>query len=254
MLNDMTETDGIILLSLSGRLEKSDVEQAMRRLDTALATGGPVHVFAEIRDFHGMPVEAWLSDLSHVRHYVTRLKQFGRVAIVSDQRWIRGATRLESALLPFITYEVYTSDERDHALAWVKGEVGRPRPETLRVSNAGESGLFAFELDGRVTCGGVDALCERLSEAVRSGTGLKVLAVIKRYDGFDPSILIDRKYLELKLSLLRHVRRYAIVGGPDWIAYQVTLWNPLLRMELRHFAANEEAEARAWLLGTDTTT
>jgi hypothetical protein len=35
MLSDMTETDDIILLSLSGSLEKSDVEKAMPRFHSS---------------------------------------------------------------------------------------------------------------------------------------------------------------------------------------------------------------------------
>lgn len=247
MLKDLTEADDVVVLSISGRLEASDVEQAMGRLDKAFALGGQVHIFVEVLGFQGMPFDAWLSDAGRGLHYLTRLKQFGRVAIVSDQKWLRAASRVESALLPFVRYEVFTPDERDHALAWVKGEASAPRPETLRVLANGDAEIFAFEVNGRITREGVDALHDHLSQALRPGIGLKLLAIIKHYDGFEPAILVDPKYLELKLSLLRGVARYAIVGGPDWIERLIKLWNPLLRLEIRHFGAGSEGEARAWL-------
>lgn len=46
---------------------------------------------------------------------------FGRVAVVADQAWVRIGTRLESALLPSISYHTYMPEERDQALAWVEG-------------------------------------------------------------------------------------------------------------------------------------
>ena len=248
MLTDQTEKDDVIILSMSGRIEKTDVDQAMRRLDTAFERGGKVHLFVEVLGFEGMPKEAWWSDLSHGFHYLSRLKQFGRIAIVSDQSWLRIASRVESALLPFVTYEVYTPDQRDHALAWVKGDVPTARPETLRVLSNGDAQIIAFEVDGRITRDGIDALYAHLSPLAKPDAKLKLLNHVKHFAGFDPAILADPKYLELKLALLRHVERYAIVGGPSWLDRLAKVADPLLRMEIRHFPEGEEPAARAWLM------
>ena len=48
-----------------------------------------------------------------------KLNRFGRVAVVADQAWVRIGTRLESALLPNISYRTYMPDERDEAFDWV---------------------------------------------------------------------------------------------------------------------------------------
>lgn len=128
MLTELSDADDIVAISVSGRLEKADVEHIMQRLDRAFERHGKVHVFAEILAFEGMAMDAWLSDIRHGLSYLGRLGQFGRVAIVSDQSWIRLASRIESAVLPFISYEVFTPEQRDHALAWVKGEVDSPSP------------------------------------------------------------------------------------------------------------------------------
>lgn len=128
MLSELDGGDALIALSFSGRLEKEDVERAMRRLETAFERGGPVHLFIEVKGFQGMSLEAWVSDFTHGLRFLGRLKQFGRVAIVSDQGGIRTASRIESAVLPHVTYEVYPPAQRDHALAWAKGEVSDPHP------------------------------------------------------------------------------------------------------------------------------
>ena len=247
MLNDQTETDDIVILTISGRIEKADMDRIMRRLDAALARNSKVHIFAEVLGFEGMPADAWWSDIGHAVHYLGRLKQFGRIAIVSDQSWIRAASRIESALLPFVAYKVYTPDQRDHALAWVKGETGAARPETMRFLADEEPGIIAFEIDGRLTREAVDALHAHLSPLARPGAQLRILALVRHFAGFDPAILADRHYLELKFSLLRHVARYAFVGGPEWMEAIARIADPLLHMELRHFATGDEQAARAWL-------
>ncbi|MDE8651475.1 STAS/SEC14 domain-containing protein [Novosphingobium album (ex Liu et al. 2023)] len=126
-----------------------------------------------------------------------------------------------------------------------------PRPETLRVVSNGDADIFAFEVDGRIAQESIAAFQAHLSPLVERGGSLKLLGRIRHYDGFDPAILVDPKYLELKLSLLRQVSHYAVVGGPDWMARAITLLAPLLRMELRHFGEADEDAARAWLSSTN---
>jgi hypothetical protein len=120
------QNETVIELATDGRIEKADVETAMRQLDTALERGDTVHVFAEVRNFKGMSSEAW-------------------------QAWIRNAARIENALLPYVRYQAYTPDRREHALAWVRGDVDSAHPESLRVLENGDSDIFTFEIDGRIT-------------------------------------------------------------------------------------------------------
>lgn len=51
----------------------------------------------------------------------------------------------------------------------------------------------------------------------------------------------------MRAKSLRHLRRYAIVGGPLWIQASVTLMQPFLSIEMRTFEADEEQEAWTWL-------
>lgn len=245
MLNDLSGTDDVIIASISGHLDKDDVKLITDRLDAAFARGGKVHVFAEVIDFKGMSAEAWMSDIGHAAHYLTRLGQFGRIAIVSNQNWIRTASRIESALLPLVSYEVYTLDQRDHALAWVKGEAASPRPATVSISS--DKGITILKVNGRITRESGDAVRDYLSEATKSSAPLRILADLRRYDGFEPAMLLDPRYLEVKLSLLRHVSHYAVLGGPDWMKRIVDLSAPLVRMKLCHFERTEEEIALKWL-------
>lgn len=246
MLTQLIAENDVLALSVGGRIEKPDIENAFRLLDEAFDRSAKVHVFVEVLGLKGIAPDALLADLGRAFGYLARLKQFGRIAVVTDQSWVRFATRIESALLPFVSYEVYQADQRDHALAWVKGEVPSAHPQSVRhIANA--DGIHEYEVSGRITSEAVKTLHADLSGTAHGEGPLKLLVRITRYDGFEPGILLDPKYGELELALLRKVSRYAIVGGPGWMATTTRLFDPLLKMDVRHFPASAEAAARAWL-------
>src|SRR3546814_5883729 len=98
------------------------MELAFRLLDEAFARESKVHILVEVLDLQFIAPDALFYDLRSVLHYLARLKQFGRIAIVTDQSWVRIVSRIERALLPYVSYEVYPVAQRARALAWVKGE------------------------------------------------------------------------------------------------------------------------------------
>jgi len=247
MLTQLIAEDDVLALSVGGRIEKPDIETAFRLMDEAFARSPTVHVFVEVIGLEGMAADALFANLGRAFGYLGRLKQFGRVAVVTDQTWVRFATRVESVLLPFISYEVFQPDQRDHALAWVKGDVPSAHPHAVRLL-AKADGIHEYEVSGRITAETVETLHAELTQAAKGGAPVRLLVRITRYDGFEPGILVNPKYGELELAMLRQVSRYAVVGGPDWIATTARLFDPLLKMDLRHFPADGEAAARAWLV------
>jgi hypothetical protein len=119
MLEIIESPDDVIALKISGSIKGQELDTIMDRLDGIMASHDKVHVFVETRGIAGL-------ELSSLPHYFSRamplfgkLGRFGRVAVVADQAWIRVGTRIESAMLPFISYRTYEPDERDEALTWV---------------------------------------------------------------------------------------------------------------------------------------
>jgi hypothetical protein len=119
MLEFIESPDDAIALKISGAINGQDLDSIMDRLDATMERHDKVHMFVETQGISSL-------ELASLPHYFGRamplfgkLKRFGRVAVVSDQAWIRVGTRIESALLPFIDYRVFEPNERDEALAWV---------------------------------------------------------------------------------------------------------------------------------------
>ncbi|MDT9600698.1 SpoIIAA family protein [Sphingosinicella rhizophila] len=121
MLEFIDTTDEVIAFCMSGKIESADLDRVMDRLDAAMAAHDRVHVFAETQGIDGIELHGLGNYMSRAMPLFAKLDRFGRVAVVADQAWIRLGTRVESAVLPFISYKVFEPERRAAALAWVEG-------------------------------------------------------------------------------------------------------------------------------------
>ena len=117
----LNSPDDVLALEISGTITGEDLDAIMDRTEAIMARHDKIHVFVETRDIEGMQLSALPHHMSRAFPLFGKLDRFGRVAVVSDQAWMRVGTRLESAFLPNISYRVCKPEERDEALAWVMG-------------------------------------------------------------------------------------------------------------------------------------
>lgn len=119
---DILDTaDDVLAVSLSDRITGDELDQIMDRLDAIMAHHDKVHVFVQTHSIDGIELKGLGAYMARAMPLLGKLNRFGRVAVVADQAWIRAASRLESAVLPFISYRVFEPQDRDAALAWVSG-------------------------------------------------------------------------------------------------------------------------------------
>jgi len=121
MLDMIDSADDVIALKVSDRISGSELDAIMDRLDGAMARHDKVHVFVETQAIDSIEIAGLGAYMKRALPLFGKLDRFGRVAVVADQGWIRAATKIESALLPHISYRVFEPDARDEALAWVIG-------------------------------------------------------------------------------------------------------------------------------------
>lgn len=121
MLEVLETADDIIAVRLSGKITGTDLSAIMDRLDELMSKDGKIHVFVETQSISGIEISSLPAYMGRAMPLFGKLDRFGRVAVVADQAWMRVGTRLESALLPNISYRTYMPSEREEALAWVTG-------------------------------------------------------------------------------------------------------------------------------------
>jgi hypothetical protein len=126
---------------------------------------------------------------------------------------------------------------------------GKLRHPALMQLKTERDDVYAFEIDGHVSREEVDEVYKTLEQAYEKHDRINLFVRIGRYDGFDLSALFSDVTYAGKLHAIRHMRRYAVVGGPAWMAHMIGFFNPLFRVEVRHFELDDEAEAWKWIYG-----
>ena len=121
MLEFIDGPESAIALTISGTITDQDLQRIMDRLEATMKQSDRVDVFVESRGIEGLQLSALASYAARALHLFGKLKSFRRVAVVADQAWVRGGTRMESLLLPFVSYRVFRPEQRDEALGWVLG-------------------------------------------------------------------------------------------------------------------------------------
>ncbi|MGX7952097.1 STAS/SEC14 domain-containing protein [Tsuneonella sp. HG249] len=119
MIEFIEAPDNAIALTVSGTISDRDLDQILDRLESVMAHSVTVDVFVETRQISGLQLSAVPSYSAGAFPLFGKLKAFRRVAVVANQAWIRAGTRIESALLPFISYRVFEPNQRQEALDWI---------------------------------------------------------------------------------------------------------------------------------------
>ena len=177
---------------VSQKLTEDDVRRFVAFAE-GLDGAAKSNLLFEFADIDGLDFSAVWQEMSHFGALVKMLGKLDRIAIVADEPWLRTAARIGSAMLPGVTYEVFSCDKAEQARDWVLGQTDRPHGDAVRMIDVGDPSIVAFELDGRIDRllqrqhNPDDGACKegiRLDEHCRSN-----LKRLDRYDG--PDWLID---------------------------------------------------------------
>ena len=121
MIELLESARDIVACRVSNEVTGSDLRLIMDRLDEAMSGEGKVHMFVETVSIQRIEMEGLPVHIQRAMPLLGKLNRFGRIAVVADQAWVRLGTRVESALLPFVSYQVFFPEQREEALAWVEG-------------------------------------------------------------------------------------------------------------------------------------
>ncbi|EAQ28589.1 hypothetical protein NAP1_13358 [Erythrobacter sp. NAP1] len=205
------------------------------------------HLLIDVTAMAGFSLASVVEELGHMGTFMKYIYGLDRIAIVSDEEWIRTAARLESALLPGVVYEVYDEDEADAARAWIMEEADEPHKGAFHPLYIDAPGIAAFELTGRLDREESERGVALVRASLEDPECSNLMIVIKRWHGFDPDAAISREVMAGKLELMKKIERYAIVGGPAWIRNLASTFSVLVKPEIKSFELDDQDDAIAWL-------
>ena len=70
-----------------------------------------------------MSIETFFENLKFKFQLLGELNRFEKEAIVTDKGWVENAAKVANSLFPGIEVRRFSFDEKDRALAWIKGRV-----------------------------------------------------------------------------------------------------------------------------------
>lgn len=250
MLKFLPTNGDVIAAETSGKVSRAEMEEMLDRIEAAIDANETVHFFCSIADYDGFETDGLPDIMARGWKLIGKREKLGRIAVVTDTSWLRWAARLESALLPGISYETFTMDERDRALAWVEGKEEMPHREAFTFIETDDPEILGFELNGRVSAQEMERVSDDLNDRLEHGSPKRMLGRFTHYRGFSPAGIMDEDFWAMKRDMIRTLDRYALVGAPNWMTSMIRALDPLFRVEVRCFESDAEADAWAWLGAT----
>ncbi len=125
------------------------------------------------------------------------------------------------------------------------------RVPAVRRIETDRSDVFAIEVTGDFTAADAENLCGLLEGEFTLHDRIALLVRLTGLDAVDLSKMHEETVETMRNHVDTHVSRCAIIGETSRAARVERLFSAGTHAELRHFAANEEGEAWAWIGARD---
>jgi hypothetical protein len=150
-------------------------------------------------------------------------------------------------LTPFSGVAGEAIDEASHACGTESRMNITDPPVRVRRLDTDRDDVLAFEVSGHIRVSDVENIYGLLEGACQSHPKIDVLLRIRDYEGIDWNAVARDWALLGRSRAIKHIRRYAVIAGPGWMAAIIGLFKPLFSLEMKHFDAGEEPEAWEWI-------
>lgn len=236
-------------VTLSGLVEKTDVETMERALTSLLEGEDKISLVIRAEDWSDITADALAEDMRFELGMLPKLTKVARVALVTPKQGIAALVRWIDPVVPMVEMRAFGAGDVDAARDWAGAApaLGKePAGPGLMLLEDGTDGVLAYRIDGRLTRADVETVFAAFETAAAGDRRIDLMLVARDWDGFQLSIL-NRELMGDKFAAIGKVRRYAIVGAPSWMAMAAQAMDPMLPMDIRTFDMAARDEARAWL-------
>jgi len=249
-----TPLANVLAIALSGTVEESDIQTMEEAFKDRLDSDDRFGLVVDMSDWTDITADALKEDAKFEFGLLGKLNRFPRMALISDKKFPRAVAKFFDPLVPAVEIRTFSSSEREQAMAFASAPADPPAEpaHAVKMLETGSPQLLGFEIEGRLSKADMEQVVEPLQRAYESEQKIDLIVVWKGYHGFDPSILVDRSVISMKLSSVSHIRRYAVVGGPGWMKNMAEMVLSALPMDVRFFDSDDEDAAWVWLKSADS--
>lgn len=247
-----------VILRLHGLVSSEDVDHAIDAVEAAIASGPAIGLVVDMSDLDDASVGALARDARFELSMLGRLDRFARLAIVGAPAWINAMAGVAGGVIPGVRVRSFDQGEIALATSWAKERTSDEATTTEIVSDRADGpgimrlpspreDLIAFSIDGAMEADAVAPIVDDMLARFERGETIDLFGRIDRIGSIDWGMVSDERFRRMKIGALTHVRRYAIVGAPDWMEAAAKLAARVASVDIRTFDRDEENEAWAWL-------
>ena len=112
-----------------------------------------------------------------------------------------------------------------------------------------DANVLGLKVVGKAKADTIVALVERLENIKASGHKARLYLDLSEYEGYELALVKEK--LANFSTLWSSIERCAYVIDKSWMQSAIELVDAVTPMHLRAFSSDQDAEARAWVLGKD---
>lgn len=120
-------------------------------------------------------------------------------------------------------------------------------PPNIRRIDTDREDAFAFEITGEIQAADVENIYGLLEGAYELHDKIDLIVIFDNYEGTEWNAVWSGNTMRGKARALKHIRKYAVVGGPGWIQPMMSVFKPLLSVEMKHFEDDDTEAAWEWI-------
>ena len=110
-----------------------------------------------------------------------------------------------------------------------------------------KSTLHAFKVSDKVTKTDIEWMAGELKVAFAAQGTVDVLILIEHWAGVELGAVFNARSISAQAQANKHIRKYAVIGAPDWAAAMINLFSPLTPIEEKTFELSSVNQAWDWV-------
>lgn len=119
MLQLTNRDGGRIDIAMDGKVDAAAMERVLDELILHMETSVDARLLFDVRNFHLPSLDAIRVKVSKMRSLFGMLSKIDRIAILTDEGWMRQASRIENLVLPGIELRAFARADRMQAEEWL---------------------------------------------------------------------------------------------------------------------------------------
>jgi hypothetical protein len=229
--------EGTLGFSCSGQLSSEDMMRVViPSIEAGLLEHDRIKALAVFEaDFEGFSLEAaWDDTVLGLRHW----DGFERLAVVTDQIWLRQSLRALALLMPY-PVRLFALAETEHARRWLSEALG-----TVHVDRQGE--VITISLIGQLDQEVYDRIDDDLAAVFSQAEQPRLLLDLRQFDGW-LGLGALRQHLALIREHRQGLQKLAVVTGQPWQQLAQRLIRPFSRIAIQTFSGSDLLAAQEWV-------